>query len=502
MNSDSSVSAEDLYLAKKRYLELLQVQLQMAKAAGLAFYRPHKFQDAFHRAYKFRRRMARAGNRSGKSVAGAAEDCAWLLGERPWYPADDPARRGGIPQRPVKGIVITTDWDKVHEIFTTQHGQGGKIWQYLPQGWVKSVSRNPSGVIETIVGHNRSMICFDTVQSFKHNPLGQESSQWDFVHVDEPCPEDQWKAVSRGLIDTDGSAWFTLTPLSQMWINDMFFPRFQDEKVMGWEDDFWAIAWSIFDNPYLTPEAIRIYEQSLTDDEKECRLYGKPLELTGLVYKEFNWDKHVLKEVPHGWEDYFTPPPDWPIYYTIDPHPQTPHAVLFLTVSPQDQLFVYDEIFAQTVIEELCKMIQVKGKVTRLNRAGQKVLADRFMVRGKVDPMVSILDPITGTTIADEFARWGVWVEKASKDKALGILKVREELRRPGRLYFSPTLRRTLWEINRYCYDDENRPVDKDDHMMENLYRLLIDDPIWINRDEQSSRSIREIEITRPEFKL
>jgi hypothetical protein len=38
---------------------------------------------------------------------------------------------------------------------------------------------------------------------------GSESSDWDFLHIDEPCPRDMYVANARGLIDRGGSDWFT-----------------------------------------------------------------------------------------------------------------------------------------------------------------------------------------------------------------------------------------------------------------------------------------------------
>jgi len=75
----------------------------------------------------------------------------------------------------------------------------------------------------------------------------------------------------------------------------------------------------------------------------------------------------------------------------------------------------------------------------------------------------------------------GVWVDKASKAKEFGILQTRRALTRPGYIYVNPELKRFLFEINRYCYDKENKPIDKDDHMMEAMYRLFINDLIWFD---------------------
>jgi hypothetical protein len=42
-------------------------------------------------------------------------------------------------------------------------------------------------------------------------------------------------------------------------------------------------------------------------------------------------------------------------------------------------------------------------------------------------------------------------------------------------IYFSPLLKETLFEFSRYVYDaDKQKPKDEHDHMMENLYRLVL----------------------------
>lgn len=456
-----------LLLSKQRELRLKRDRLAALKSDRASFYRPHPKQDAFHRAGdRFRRRFVRSGNRFGKSEMGAAEDCAWLRNERAWYAEDDPARRSGLPQRPVKGLLICADWDKSDEIFTSHKGYGGKLWNFLPPGFAKVGHRNSSGAADRIDCANGSSLYIDTVRSYMSNPLGSESSDWDFVHVDEPCPEGMWKAVSRGLIDRLGSAWFTLTPISEAWINDMF-TSFDTQSV---RDGMFMVEGAIYDNPYITAEAIEEYAASLTDDEKQCRLFGLPLAMAGLVYKQFSYAKHVLQEPPKGWASLAEPPECYSLYVAIDPHPHTPHAVLFCAVSPQGHRFYYDEIFEHCSIAELSALIHVKVG----SRKVQLVLCD---------PLAFIDDPVAEITMAEAFWRRGIMVEKAVKALSAGLIKVQSQLKLdPAALYFSPLIRRTLWEITRYCWSaKENKPVDRDDHMMENLYRLEWMEPRWID---------------------
>jgi hypothetical protein len=477
-------------------LLLLQQQLQTkrkllekVKQYGLPFYRPHEKQDIFHRAGKFKRRMYRAGNRSGKSQAGVAEDCAHFMGERPWYPKDDPARYAGIKDGRTKGLVITTDWDKVDEVFTGQGrgGDVGKFWRMLPQGYVVKTKKNHSGVIDYIEGPDGSVIRFDTVKSFTMNPMGAESSDHDWVHWDEPAPEPMHKAVNRGLMDRGGTEWFTLTPLNEAWINDLFFPNLKLMKSLEVQEQFrgdramsWVVTGTTYDNPYLSPEDIQDFEDTLTEDEKECRIRGIPLAMSGMVYKSFDFDKHVLQAIPSGWEDYNSPPRSWPIYVSIDTHPQTPHAVLFVAVSPHGQKFLFEELFIHCSIETLSEYIHQKTTLRGYTIANPV----------KLEPAAWIPDPITMSCYADEFFKHGICVEKASKGLAHGILTVEQQFQRENNIYVAPNLRRWLYEITHYVYDKENKPRDKDDHLMECMYRMFINEPVYFNVFEKAPTSV------------
>lgn len=491
---EDSITPEILAI-RRRKLKLLQEKAALVKGFGLLNYAPHPKQDRFHRAGNYRRRLVTAGNRFGKSLMGCGEDCAWLYGERIWYPKSDPARTAGLPTRPVKGLVITIDWDKVDEIWTSERGdQPGKLWQLLPADFIKSKRRNHSGAISVVECANGSTLTFDTVKSWKANPLGSESSDWDFIHVDEPCPEKMWKAHSRGLVDRGGWAWFTLTPLQEVWILDYFFPRTTSRRELpeeAAEGTRWAIRGSMHDNPYLSQEGKDEYIRTLTPEERDCRVSGIPLELAGLIYKNFDFDRHVLKAIPKGWTSYSTPPLEWPTYGAVDPHPRLPHAALFLTVSPLGQKFVYDEVFRRVHTGIFC------------DEELRPRLAPRNVIYVKCDPMAWIESPIDGRSIQDDFADHGIFVEKSSKALSQGIMKVQEELGYDDNIYISPHVEEFLYEIQRYCWDeDKEKPVDKDDHMMECFYRLLIEDPKWIPRSDHKNNPIGDMVIDSTQLRL
>jgi len=504
--ADNITPLERLAIMRRR-VELLRQREDIRKSYGLLTYRPHDGQDRFHRAGKFKRRLVSCGNRWGKSTAGCAEDCAWLLGKRPWYVEGDPARTAGIPQRPVKGLVISTDWDKIDEIWTSKAGdKPGKIWSMLPDGFVKNTRKNHSGCIDMIECSNGSVLRFDTVKSWKADPMSSESSDYDFIHGDEPFPQGMWKSASRGLVDRGGAAWFTLTALNEPWIFGMFYPRrfnnrnFPKDYQAG---EMWALRGSMHDNKYLSKEGIALFEKDLTAEERQCRLEGIPMELTGLVYKEFDWDRHVLKELPDGWSAFNNPPANWPVWIAIDVHPRVPQAVLALTVSPMGQKILFDEIFLPITVAELCPMIHNIGTAVQKGEHGITLQVKRPIVSIKCDPSAWVVDPITrSATLEQEFFAKGVFVEKASKALTQGILRTKDELKLENNIYVSPLLEETLYEFQGYRWDPKTgKPVDENDHMMENLYRLLLEEPKWMDMDMSMGKPVEDDVIDRTEIR-
>lgn len=479
MDAQAAANPE-LLLAQQHHLALLRKRALLQQDYGLCFYKPHDQQDAFHRAGAFKHRLWEAGNRSGKSTGGVAEDCAWLLGERVWYGQSDPARTLGIPNHSVKGIVICADWDKVDEIFTSERGTLGKLWQMLPRGFVKSKRRNHSGAIELIECINGSTLRFDTVKSWSVNPGGMESSDFDFAHYDEPLPEKMWKAINRGLIDRDGKEWFALTPITEPWIHYNFYPARNTKENLLISGNKWAQRSDTDQNPYLPKEAYDDYFSTLKPDEVEARRRGIPLALSGLVFKDFSYERHVLTSVPKGWNSYDDPPANYTVYYAIDPHPQTPHHVLFMAVAPTGQKFLFDEIFLHCTIDELSRCIN-----QRVN--------GRFVLRAICDPLGFISHPITNTSMVDAFGDNGIYLSKASKAREEATLRVQQELKKQDCIYVSPLLTETLTEFSMYCWDSkENKPKDENDHAMENLGRLVLESPTWVDPDGNKSLSIPE----------
>lgn len=472
----TATAPTDLLLLRREVAITRRIR-ELGRENALNFYRPHPKQQDFHaHAYK-RYRYARTGNRFGKSEMGSAEDVSFALGYRPWIPKGDPLRTLGIPPHPTKGVIVTADWDKSREVFTENEGDNlGKLFKYIPKSSLGQPTRNHSGAIDRIpvkhVTGGWSVIHLDTVKSFKQNPLGQESSVWDWAHIDEPCPEKMWKAIARGLVDRGGRGWFTCTPKFEPWIDIAFVPDLnadRSDNVTFSFEDRWMMTGTIYDNPHNTEEDIKSFKSWLTEDEIECAINGIPSSFSGLVYKEFNWNIHTREEVPTGWKSWTQPPRNFCLRFAIDYHPRKPHHVLFIATSPQDRHYVYAEIFRSCLMSELVDNVKA-------------VLVGREpTVPGLIDPLADTPNRVTDITSLEEVLRLGLAVMPATKDPYNGILRVKERLKERDRLgvpmlVFNRNLPRTLMEISRgYVWDeDTNKPLKENDDAMENLYRLCL----------------------------
>lgn len=479
----------------------------LRQAYGLNFYRPHYKQHIFHQHGDVTGRYARWGNRTGKTVSGAAEDVSWCIGGRLFYresfdilhglerrvmghhvgTRDHPLVTKGIPPYPVKGLLVCSDWDKAKEIFTNREGSyemWGDLFQLIPRAALGKPHVSRGGHVDQIpikrlteFGGGESLLYIDTVESYKHARLSQESSDWDFIHFDEPPPQPMFVANKRGLMDRHGKFWINATSIEEMWIHDEFSPPKGDSmnppeeglqfNKMGDVGSRFIIAASTYDNPYNTEEGIKEFEASLTRDERECRIKGLPLAMTGLIYKEFVYDLHVLCDVPNGWDDYHLPPKEYTVRLWFDYHTRLPQALLFFATDPKGRVFVYDELFDDNLIKPVAESVIAKTKTY-------------FVPDMEIDPFAIIPHPVTNESVQDELLKYGLWFEKSTKDLSTGINKVRERLneRDPQGLptiFFSPRLAQTLFEFTHYVYDlKKNEPKDENNHMMENLYRAVL----------------------------
>jgi len=250
-------------------------------------------------------------------------------------------------------------------------------------------------------------------------------------------------------------------------------------------DNIYCVTMDMRENKNLTEAAIREFESQLTEEEKEARLHGRFMHLTGLVYKEFFPGHHCI-ERPRVQKH-------WTRYMAIDPHPRTPTAVLWLAVDEREHHYIYDELWL--------KDMDVKA-------IAYAILAQE----GDLPAHVKLIDPHAdkedktagGFNFRKELAKYGVYTQRASSDPLLGKSKIRQALtlrynavlkREIPQLFVSQDCKQTIFEFQHYIWDEHRRNKEefapketvkkKNDHLMDCLRYIYNYGPRYIAQEEE-----------------
>lgn len=214
--------------------------------------------------------------------------------------------------------------------------------------------------------------------------------------------------------------------------------------------------------------------------DMQARVKGKFQHLTGLVFKQFDKSVHVIKP-------FIVKPDELTVYEALDCHPRTEDAILWIGVDRRGTKFVVDELFINGTDEEICS--QIKQKAQQYN-----------VVRRIADPSMWIEDQHTGKSMATRWASYGLSYIPATKARQAADRRIGQALSfhatggsviRPPELYVLAHCTRLIWEFDHYRWDNwkgrtaenkglKQKPVDKDDHLIEDLGRLLIQEPVFI----------------------
>lgn len=327
-----------------------------------------------------------------------------------------------------------------------------------------------------------------------------ESVTLSWAWFDEPPPEPIYKAmVSR--MRRGGIIFITATPLTgSAWMYDSILtnsvPGQRDYIEADVEDA--CIEHGI--RGHLKHADIERMISEYSEEDKQARVYGKFQHLTGLVFKEFDRKIHIVKPFAIN-------PADFSVVERLDTHPRVPQAVLWVATRRDGVKFVVDELFINANTEELAARIKSKA-------------ADYRITDRRADPAAFVEDQsvkdITANSLAKRLDALGLTYGKASKARTQAISAIKDaldfrmvgnEMIKPPMLYIFETCPRLIWEMEHWQYHEytgkaaewhekSGKPVDKDDHEIENLGRALIDDPGFV----EAPANMPELIGTMPNF--
>lgn len=219
-----------------------------------------------------------------------------------------------------------------------------------------------------------------------------------------------WAEVLRPtLTDYAAPALFISTPKGFNHFYELY------EVGQSGEGDYRSWRFTSYDNPTIKKEEIDNARNELTEDTFAQEYLADFRKFTGLVYKDFEREVHVIEpfDIPEGWS----------IYRALDFGSTNPTVCLWIGVDGDDNWFVLAEHY------QVGKTIDYHAGIINANQLSSRV-------------SVTYGDPF-GAQWINEFAQRGIYITPATKETGtafnswvrFGIEKVGERLKPiPGRV--------------------------------------------------------------------
>lgn len=432
----------------------------------------HAKQLDFH-SCRLRNRWLFGGNRTGKTVGGAVEAVWHARGNHPYRKITTPTR----------GWVVSLTNEVQRDVAQKE------ILRWLNPAWIKDIhvragkKDDPENaiidfiVVESIHGGN-SIIGFKSCDQGRAKFQGT-SQHW--IWFDEEPPKDVYDECKMRVIDTRGDIWGTMTPLMGLtWVYDtIYLNEIGDAQVR-----YWVMEWA--DNPYLSTEEISALESTMSEDDREARQYGRFVAMSGLVYKEFREDTHVV--------DPFDIPAHWQADISIDPGFTNPLSCHFYAVDGDGNIYVVAEHYqAERTVEEHSRAIW--GMAEGLGWKSERI-GDVERLRALIDPAATQKTLAAERSVLELFADQNIICNLANNSVWTGIQRVKEYLKlRPNeqtdvwpkgkpKLFIFRTCTHMIAEFKSYRWAEptekknpDEKPIKKRDHAMDDLRYFAMSRP-------------------------
>lgn len=148
--------------------------------------------------------------------------------------------------------------------------------------------------------------------------------------------------------------------------------------------------WDVNEWRWLPPglEYVQNFLGKMSGHRKQRYLSGIPAAAEGGIFPMFTEETHVVED--------FEPPYDWPWYVGVDPGFAHPCAIVWITVAPDGNLYVADEIY------EPAKVVQEHMDTIR------RMAERRNVVRWFGDPHEAFSNRAQGKSVASQFRDYGL----------------------------------------------------------------------------------------------
>ncbi len=426
----------------------------------------HHKQVLFHKN-SAKNRWVFGGNRSGKTECGAVETIWYARGIHPFK-----------DNKPRDGWVVSLSQQVQRDVAQS------KILSYLKKEWIEDIvmisgrkGSASSGVIDTIYVRN----VFGSISKigFKSCDQGREKFQGtslDYVWFDEEPPEDIYVECKMRILDKCGEIFGTMTPLKGLtWVyNTIYLNENKDSDV--WYE---FMDWN--DNPYLNKSEIDKLSATLSLEELEARKYGKFTSGTGLVYSEFDENYNVIEP--------FDVPIEWYDKISIDPGLHNPLSCHWYACDYDGNIYVIAEHYEsqKTIDYHVNKIKEITNFLNWPTKNGR--------IEAIIDSAANQKTLANEKSVTELFCDNGILVNTyVNKDLFSGINRVKSYIKNvlgERRLFIFKNCVNMIREIKGYFWGNNDVPVKKDDHALDELRYYIMSRP---ENKERSKSKLSEIQ--------
>lgn len=450
--------------------------------------------------------IAVGGNRSGKTETNLVDAIICMTGIIPWSLEDIyPREKICCPGR--YRIVLeslTNTWGPVvrpklqwdHWSGRGKPGSPTGHWGWVPRNFLKSGKWEDSWSEKE---RTLTLTCGCTLQicSYDQDPGDQAGSSLHRIIFDEPPDYGMYRENLMRTLDTGGQIYFGFTPpddpgkaMRGSWIYELY-EKGQDGP--GKDPTIQSIELYTEENRVLDPQSLAEVTAGLTPSQRETRLHGAFMHLSGRIYPDFtdvnrDWcfscnqavfskENRCLncQSTTTTYNNVVEPNElvyKYPVIFLLDPHPRKPNMMLWVAIDAMDDWWAIKEMEVDGDPVLVAKSVNDFERVHNIS-----------VVQRLVDPnMAESAAHNAGrrqVTVRDEFDAVGLRCALANDAFDVGMKRLRELIRpdqrtRAPRLHVFNTLPRTIKQFKTYVWsewsgqseavkDPKATPIDKED---------------------------------------